>query len=80
MLDNISDPVFGPVFDTVDIGLVVIDADRRVVGWNDWMARISRRPAQQVIGKSFYEIFPDAAAPVYLASSRIHLRSAAPAF
>ena len=24
------------------------------------MARISRRPAQQVIGKSFYEIFPDA--------------------
>ena len=60
MLDNISDPVFGPVFDTVDIGLVVIDGDGRVVGWNDWMARISRRPAQQVIGKSFYEIFPDA--------------------
>ena len=60
MLDNISDPVFGPVFDTVDIGLVVIDRDELVVGWNDWMARISRRPAQQVIGKSFYEIFPDA--------------------
>src|SRR6476661_2737774 len=60
MLDNISDPMFGPVFDTVDIGLVVIDRDELVVGWNDWMARISRRPAQQVIGKSFYEIFPDA--------------------
>ena len=60
MLDNISDPVFGPVFDTVDIGLVVIDGDGRVVGWNDWMARISRWPAQQVIGRSFYEIFPDA--------------------
>ena len=60
MLDNLSDPVFGPVFDTVDIGLVVIDRDELVVGWNDWMARISRRPAQQVIGKSFYEIFPDA--------------------
>ena len=59
MLDNISDAVFGPVFDTVDIGLVVIDGDGLVVGWNDWMARISRRPAQQVIGKSFYEIFPD---------------------
>ena len=59
MLDNISDPVFGPVFDTVDIGLVVIDGDGLVVGWNDWMARISRRPAQQVIGKSFYDIFPD---------------------
>ena len=60
MLSNISDPVFGPVFDNVDIGLVVIDGDERVVGWNDWMARISRRPAHQVIGKSFYEIFPEA--------------------
>jgi PAS domain S-box-containing protein len=61
MLDNVSDHVFGPVFDTVDIGLVVIDADGRVVGWNDWMGRISRRPAKQVIGTSFYEIFPEVA-------------------
>ncbi len=61
MLDNVSDLVFGPVFDTVDIGLVVIDADGRVVGWNDWMGRIARRPAKQVIGTSFYEIFPEAA-------------------
>ena len=60
MLDNLSDPVFSLVFDTVDIGLVVIDVDGRVVGWNAWMARISRRPAKQVIGKSFYEIFPEA--------------------
>src|SRR4029079_8591168 len=61
MLDNVSDLVFGPVFDTVDIGLVVIDADGRVVGWNDWMGRISRRPAKQVIGTSFYEVFPEVA-------------------
>ena len=59
MLDNLSDPVFGLVFDTVDIGLVVVDIDRCVVGWNAWMARVTRRPTQQVIGKSFYEIFPD---------------------
>ena len=59
MLDNLSDPVFGLVFDTVDIGLVVVDVDRSVVGWNAWMARVTRRPTQQVIGKSFYEIFPD---------------------
>ena len=52
--------MFGPVFDTVDIGLVVIDSDGHVVGWNEWMARVSRRPAQQVLGKSFFEIFPDA--------------------
>lgn len=59
MLGNTSDLVFSPVFDTVDIGLVVIDGDGCVVGWNEWMARISRRPPQQVLGKSFYDIFPD---------------------
>jgi len=59
MLDNLSDPVFGLVFDTVDIGLVVVDIDGCVVGWNAWMARVTRRPTQQVIGKSLYEIFPD---------------------
>ena len=48
------------MFDTVDIGLVVIDRDGRVVAWNEWMARVSRRPAQQVFGKPFFEIFPDA--------------------
>ena len=28
MLDNPSDLLFGPVFDTVDIGLVVLDSQR----------------------------------------------------
>jgi PAS domain S-box-containing protein len=60
MLDSVSEVVFGPVFDTVDIGLVVIDSDGHVVGWNEWMVRVSRRPAQQVLGKPFFEIFPDA--------------------
>jgi PAS domain S-box-containing protein len=62
MLDSVSETVFGPVFDTVDIGLVVIGNDRHVVGWNEWMVRVSRRPAQQVLGKPFFEIFPDALA------------------
>jgi PAS domain S-box-containing protein len=60
MLGSVSDLLFGPVFDTVDIGLVVIDSEGRVVCWNEWMARIARRPAQEVVGTSFYDIFPDA--------------------
>lgn len=59
MLDNVSNLVFGPVFDTVDIGLVVIDSEGCVVCWNDWMARIAQLPAPEVLGKSFYDIFPD---------------------
>lgn len=60
MLDSVSDLLFGPVFDTVDIGLIVLDGDGRVVAWNDWMARISRLPSPQVLGQPFFEIFPDA--------------------
>ena len=60
MLDSVSDTLFGQVFDTVDIGLVVIDRNGRVVGWNEWMVRVSRRTAQQALGKPFFEIFPDA--------------------
>jgi len=60
MLDNVSDLVFGAVFDAVDIGLVVIDSEGCVVCWNEWIARVARRPAQEVLGKSFYNIFPDA--------------------
>jgi PAS domain S-box-containing protein len=59
MLGNVSDQVFGPVFDTVDIGLVVIDREAGIVGWNDWMARISRRPAEEVVGQSLYDVFPE---------------------
>jgi len=60
MVGNLSDRVFGPVFDTVDIGLVVIDIEGCIVGWNEWMVRVARRPAREVLGKSFYDIFPDA--------------------
>ena len=50
MLDNASHLLFGPVFDTVDIGLVVLDSQGCIVGWNEWMARVSRRPARDVLG------------------------------
>ena len=59
MLDKASDLLFGPVFDTVDIGLVVLDSQGCIVGWNEWMARVSRRPARDVLGKAFLEVFPE---------------------
>ena len=59
MLDNASDLMFGPVFDTVDIGLVVLDSQGCIVGWNEWMARVSRRSARDVLGKAFLEVFPE---------------------
>jgi len=54
-----SDLLFSSVFDTVDIGLVVVDSMRSIVGWNEWIARVSRRTAEDVEGKSLEDIFPE---------------------
>jgi PAS domain S-box-containing protein len=59
MLGNVSNLVFGSVFDTVDIGLVVLDSQGCIVGWNEWIARVSRRSAQDVLGKTLCDVFPD---------------------
>ena len=59
MLDNASDLVLGPVFDSVDIGLIVLDSRGQIVGWNEWIARVSRRPAQHALGKSLSEMFSE---------------------
>src|SRR5690242_5325459 len=60
MLDSPSELAFGPVFDTVDVGLVVLDRQACVVAWNAWMARVSRQPAEEVLGKSLFDVFPAA--------------------
>jgi PAS domain S-box-containing protein len=51
---------YGPAFDAVDIGIIVLDQQHRIAGWNDWMARVSRQPKDAVLGDSLYDIFPTA--------------------
>jgi PAS domain S-box-containing protein len=60
MLDSSSELAFGAVFDTVDIGLVLLDRQACIVAWNAWMTRVSRQPAEEVLGKSFFDVFPTA--------------------
>jgi PAS domain S-box-containing protein len=57
---DVSDFEYGPAFDAVDIGIIVLDQQHRIVGWNEWIARVSRQPRQAVIGMSLYDIFPAA--------------------
>lgn len=59
MWGNVSNLVFASVFDTVDIGLVVLDNQACIVGWNEWIARVADRPAQDVIGKTLCDVFPE---------------------
>jgi PAS domain S-box-containing protein len=51
---------YGPAFDAVDIGIIVLDEQYRIAGWNDWIGRVSRKPKQAVLGNSLYDIFPTA--------------------
>lgn len=46
------------VLEALDVGIIVLDNQSRVVGWNDWIARITGHSALSVLGKDFYHVFP----------------------
>jgi diguanylate cyclase (GGDEF)-like protein len=43
----------------VNCGVVVLDADHRIVLWNQWMVPRSGRSAARVHGRSLFEVFPE---------------------
>lgn len=45
------------VLDTIDAGVVVIDEDRNIVAWNDWLAKASNLSASSVLGRNLFEVF-----------------------
>lgn len=45
--------------DALDAGVVILDSEERVVGWNDWIASSSGISAAQAIGKALAELFPE---------------------
>jgi PAS domain S-box-containing protein len=49
-----------PVLDSLDIGVIVLNSDRRVVCWNYWIATASGIPSAQAEGKTLSELFPNA--------------------
>ena len=49
------------VFDAVDMGLIVLDQDARVLEWNAWMAAAAAIPAEAARHRPLEAIFPGAA-------------------
>ena len=47
------------VLHAVRVGMIVLDADERVVFWNRWMEQHAFLPAASVLGKRFVELYPD---------------------
>jgi PAS domain S-box-containing protein len=58
MLYSASEFEYGPAFDAVDIGIIVLDRGECIVGWNEWMARVARQSTPDVLGRSLYDVFP----------------------
>jgi len=53
------------IFDTVNIGLVILDKDIKVLYWNRWMATRSGIPAERIIGESIFDYFPHLSTPSF---------------
>jgi diguanylate cyclase (GGDEF)-like protein len=47
------------VLGAVSLGAAVLDNERRVVLWNQWMARHSGLDADAVLGRPLFEVFPE---------------------
>jgi PAS domain S-box-containing protein len=45
------------IADALDIGLIVLDRDRRVTGWNAWLASASGVRADAAVGRTLEEVF-----------------------
>ncbi|SEO12673.1 PAS domain S-box-containing protein [Rhodospirillales bacterium URHD0017] len=46
------------VFDAVDLGLILLDGDRRVIGWNAWIENASGIADAAARGRRLDELFP----------------------
>lgn len=71
-----ADPTWPVIFDTVGFGLVLVDAQARVVLWNGWLTRHSGIDAQAALGKTMAEVFGVGLSPSFVAalSNALHYK------
>jgi PAS domain S-box-containing protein len=59
MLDTAQKDLAWTLFDAVDLGVAVLDCDRRVVAWNAWLASASAISRETAMGARFEDLFPE---------------------
>ena len=47
------------VFDALNVGIIILDRQSRVVVWNDWIAHVTRKTLVSVRGTKLFDIFPE---------------------
>jgi PAS domain S-box-containing protein len=50
------------IFDMMDMGVALLDGDRRVIAWNAWLASAASISAEAALGRRLDELFPGAVA------------------
>lgn len=55
---HLLDDLAQQIIDSSDLGMVVLDAERRIQGWNRWMARTSNLSSEIALGTNLFELFP----------------------
>ena len=53
------------IFDTVNIGLVILDRNLTVVAWNRWMTQHSGIKDVNIVGRPLFDFFPTLNEPVF---------------
>ncbi len=61
---------FRSVFDMLNMGIVILDAEHRIRYWNDWMAMHSRKTAEEMLDRNVFDAFPNLNQPVFQRSFR----------
>ncbi|TFW13273.1 diguanylate cyclase [Duganella callida] len=57
MSDSVPAPLSARVLGLANLGLIVIDADHRIVMWNQWMASRSGKSSHRVIGQDLFDLY-----------------------
>ncbi|TAL43495.1 MAG: sensor domain-containing diguanylate cyclase [Methylovulum sp.] len=56
------------VFNAINLGLIVVDADYTVLLWNDWIARHAHIKQDDAIGRNLAGVFPEPLSPTFLSA------------
>src|SRR5512136_31983 len=51
--------IFNQLFDLLDTGIVILDSSLKVYKWNKWMELHSKISADEIIGHSIFDFFPN---------------------
>lgn len=56
-MESLSTPIFLQIINALGIGVMVFDQHKRLVVWNQWLAKHSGLAADQICGKTFEQLF-----------------------